>query len=42
MERDAFEGYDDLVNVDTDPKEALKLVTEPEPAEDVVEPVLDE
>jgi hypothetical protein len=39
--RDAFEGYDEPVNIDMDPEEALKLVMEPEPAEDEIEPVLD-
>ncbi len=42
MPRDAFEGYDDPINSDVDPEEALKLVKEPEPAEDVIEPILDE
>jgi len=42
MARDAFEGYDEPVNVDMDPEEALKLVMEPEPVEDMIEPVLDE
>jgi hypothetical protein len=44
MPRDAFEGYDDPINSDMDPEEALKLVMGvPEaPPEDVIEPVLDE
>jgi len=40
--RDAFEGYDEPVNIDMDPEEALKLVMETEPAEDLIEPVMDE
>jgi hypothetical protein len=44
MSRDAFEDYDDPINSDMDPEEALKLAMRaPEaPAEDVIEPVLDE
>lgn len=42
MARDAFEGYDEPINSDMDPEEALKLVMESEPGEDVIEPVLDE
>jgi len=40
MPRDAFEGYDDPINSDMDPEEALKLVMEPEPEgqEDEVSP----
>jgi hypothetical protein len=33
MPRDAFEGYDEPINSDMDPEEALKLVMEPEPEE---------
>jgi len=40
--RDAFEGYDEPVNIDMDPEEALKLVMEPEPDGDLIEPILDE
>jgi hypothetical protein len=32
--RDAFEGYDEPVNIDLDPEEALKLLLEDEPEED--------
>jgi len=43
MARDAFEGYDEPVNIDMDPEEALNLLLGPEdPAEDVIEPILDE
>jgi len=42
MPRDAFEGYDEPVNSDMDPEEALKLVMEPEPDIDEIEPKLDE
>ena len=44
MPRDAFEGYDDPLNSDMDPEEALKLVmgAPTDPPEDVIEPVLDE
>jgi hypothetical protein len=42
MPRDAFEGYDEPINVDMDPEDALRLVMEPEPVEDAVEPILDE
>lgn len=42
MARDAFEGYDEPINFDMDPEDALRLVMEPEPPEDVIEPVLDE
>ncbi len=37
MGRDAFEGYDEPINSDMDPEEALKLVMEPEPEEDQTE-----
>jgi hypothetical protein len=43
--RDAFEGYDEPLNSDMDPEDALKLVMDPDkvedPAEDVIEPKLD-
>lgn len=40
MPRDAFEGYDEPVNIDMEPEDALKLLlTEPNP--DAIEPVLD-
>lgn len=41
---EAFEGYDEPVNIDMDPEEALKLVMDvPEaPPEDLIEPVLDD
>jgi hypothetical protein len=44
MPRDAFEGYDDPINSDMDPEEALRLAmgAPEDPAEDVIEPVLDE
>jgi hypothetical protein len=42
MSRDAFGGDDEPINSDMDPEEALDLVREPEPAEDVIEPILDE
>jgi hypothetical protein len=32
--RDAFEGYDEPVNSDMDPEEALKLVMESEPEDE--------
>ena len=34
MPRDAFEGYDDPVNIDMDPEEALKLLLQTERHED--------
>jgi hypothetical protein len=38
-----FEGYDEPANVSTDSEDALKPAMESEiPAEDVIEPVLDE
>jgi hypothetical protein len=40
MPRDAFEGYDEPVNIDMDPEEALKLLLG-SPAPDVIEPELD-
>ena len=39
MPRDAFEGYDEPVNIDMEPEEALKLLLNPAP--DVIEPELD-
>jgi len=33
MPRDAFEGYDEPVNIDMDPEEALKLMLESGPRE---------
>ncbi len=45
MPRDAFEGYDEPVNIDLDPEEALRLLLTKETdegASDVIEPVLDE
>ena len=30
MPRDAFEGYDEPVNIDMEPKEALKLLLTPD------------
>ena len=38
MTRKAFEGYDEPVNIDMDPEEALKLVLQAEPDEDTTEP----
>lgn len=32
--RDAFPGYDDPVNIDLEPEEALKVLLQPEPCED--------
>jgi hypothetical protein len=32
--RDAFPGYDDPVNIDMEPEEALKLLVDAEPEED--------
>jgi len=43
--RKTFEGYDEPVNIDMDPEEALKLILNAktrDPASDVIEPVLDE
>ena len=41
MVREAFPGYDDPVNIDMDPEDALKLLLEPgeeaEPTEEVSE-----
>jgi hypothetical protein len=31
MPRDAFEGYDEPVNIDMDPEEALKLMLDAKP-----------
>jgi hypothetical protein len=36
--RDAFEGYDEPVNIDMDPEEALKLLMESNQERDKVEP----
>jgi hypothetical protein len=33
MPRDAFPGYDDPVNIDLEPEEALKVLLSPEPEE---------
>jgi len=41
MPRDAFEGYDEPVNIDMEPEEALKLLLTAEPNPDVIEPKLD-
>jgi hypothetical protein len=44
MPRDAFEGFDEPVNIEGDPGDVLRLLMDvPEdPAEDVIEPKLDE
>ena len=34
MTRKAFEGYDEPVNIDMDPEEALKIVLQVEPCDD--------
>jgi len=34
MPRDAFEGYDEPVNIDMEPEEALKLLLQIESCED--------
>jgi hypothetical protein len=36
--REAFEGYDEPVNIDMDPEEALKLLLHSSDQEDAVEP----
>jgi hypothetical protein len=41
MPREAFEGYDEPVNIDMDPEEALKLLLTAEPSSDEIEPELD-
>ena len=41
MPREAFEGYDEPVNIDMEPEEALKLLLAAEPNSDAIEPVLD-
>ena len=41
MPRDAFEGYDEPVNIDMEPEEALKLLLNTEHNSDDIEPVLD-
>jgi hypothetical protein len=41
MPRDAFEGYDEPVNIDMDPEEALKLLLKTEHDPDAIGPVLD-
>jgi hypothetical protein len=38
MTRKAFDKYDEPVNIDMDPEEALKLLLQSNLAEDVVEP----
>jgi len=42
MPRDAFEGFDEPVNIEGDPEDVLKLLMEPEPDMDAIEPKLDE
>lgn len=37
MPRDALEGYDEPVNIDMDPEEALKLVLKQQPKGDTEE-----
>lgn len=39
MPRDAFEGYDEPVNIDMDPEDALKLLLANEKVEVTREPV---
>jgi hypothetical protein len=34
MTRKAFEGYDEPVNIDLDPEEALRIVLQVEPSEE--------
>jgi len=34
MVRKAFKGYDEPVNIDLDPEEALRIVLQVEPSED--------
>lgn len=34
MTRKAFEGYDEPVNIDLDPEEALRIVLQVEPGDD--------
>jgi hypothetical protein len=34
MVRKAFEGYDEPVNIDLDPEEALRIVLQVEPCDD--------
>jgi len=41
LPRDAFEGYDEPVNIDMEPEEALKLLLTAEPNPEAIEPVLD-
>jgi hypothetical protein len=41
MPRDAFEGYDEPVNIDMEPEEALKLLLHTEHDPDTIEPILD-
>jgi hypothetical protein len=38
MPRDAFEGYDEPVNIDIDPEEGLKILLQVQPCEDESEP----
>ena len=40
MPRDAFPDYDEPVNIDMEPEEALKLLLT-DPSADAIEPVLD-
>jgi hypothetical protein len=35
--RDAFPGYDEPVNIDMEPEDALKVLLQPEPCEDKTE-----
>lgn len=37
MPRYAFEGYDEPVNIDMEPEEALRIVLQVEPLEEVTE-----
>ena len=37
MTRKAFEGYDEPVNIDMDPEEALRIVLQAEPSEEETE-----
>jgi hypothetical protein len=40
MVRKAFEGYDEPVNIDLDPEEALKIVLQVEPCENDLDAAL--
>ena len=42
MPRDAFEGYEYPVNIEGDPEDVLKMLMDPEPVMDEIEPKLDE